>query len=126
LNDLSHAFDTQEIARMQLLLQRQRQAFSAQPHTSLNVRLNNLKRLIAALCRYQHRIVTALEADFGGRAAFETLQIEVLGPVLQARHAMAHLRRWMKNERRKTELLFFGNKAWVQYQPKGVVPVTGL
>lgn len=110
---------------MQLLLQRQRQAFSAQPHTSLNVRLNNLKRLIAALCRYQHRIVTALEADFGGRAAFETLQIEVLGPVLQARHAMAHLRRWMKNERRKTELLFFGNKAWVQYQPKGVVGIVG-
>lgn len=125
MNDLSHAPDTEEIARMHHLLQRQRQAFDAQPHAPLNVRLNNLKRLIAALRRYQQRIVAAVDADFGGRAAFETLQIEVLGPVLHARHAIAHLRRWMKPERRKTELLFLGNKAWVQYQPKGVVGIVG-
>lgn len=125
MNDLSQAFDTQEIERMHLLLQRQRQAFNQQPCPPLNVRLNNLKRLIAVLRRYQQPIVRALEADFAGRAAFETLQIEVLGPVLQARHAIAHLRRWMKAERRKTELLFFGNQAWVQYQPKGVVGIVG-
>lgn len=125
MNNLSHAPDTEEIARMHHLLQRQRQAFDAQPHAPLNVRLNNLKRLIAALRRYRQRIVAAVDADFGGRAAFETLQIEVLGPVLHARHAIAHLRRWMKPERRKTELLFFGNKAWVQYQPKGVVGIVG-
>jgi coniferyl-aldehyde dehydrogenase len=125
MNDLSHAFDTQEVERMQLLLQRQRQAFNIQPYASLSSRLNDLKRLIAVLRGYQQRIVTALEADFGGRAAFETRQIEVLGPVLQARHAIAHLRRWMKVERRKTELLFFGNQAWVQYQPKGVVGIVG-
>jgi coniferyl-aldehyde dehydrogenase len=125
MNDLSHAFETQEIERMHMLLLRQRTAFNAQPFPPLNARLNNLKRLIEALRRYQSRIVIALEADFGGRAAFETLQIEVLGPVLQARHAVAHLRRWMKAERRKTELLFFGNKAWVQYQPKGVAGIVG-
>ncbi|MNJ35757.1 Coniferyl aldehyde dehydrogenase [compost metagenome] len=125
MNDLSQAFDTQEIERMHLLLQRQRQAFNQQPCPPLSVRLNNLKRLIAVLRRYQQPIVKALEADFTGRAAFETLQIEVLGPVLQARHAIAHLRRWMKAERRKTELLFLGNQAWVQYQPKGVVGIVG-
>ncbi|TFY85105.1 coniferyl aldehyde dehydrogenase [Pseudomonas kairouanensis] len=125
MNDLSHAFDAQEIERMQWLLQRQRQAFNAQPFPPRSVRLNNLKRLVAALRRYQQRIVGALEADYGGRAAFETLQIEVLGSVLQARHAMAHLRRWMKTERRKTELLLLGNQAWVQYQPKGVVGIVG-
>lgn len=125
MNDLSHVFDSQEIERMQLLLQRQRQAFNAQPYLPQSVRLDNLKRLVSALRRYQKRIVSALEADYGGRAAFETLQIEVLGSVLQARHAMAHLRRWMKAERRKTELLLLGNRAWVQYQPKGVVGIVG-
>lgn len=125
MNDLSHALDAQEIERMESLMQRQRQAFNAQPFSPRSVRLDNLKRLVAALRRYQQRIIDALEADFGGRSAFETLQVEVLGSILQARHARAHLRRWMKTERRKTELLFFGNRAWVQYQPKGVVGIVG-
>ncbi|MDR0277827.1 MAG: coniferyl aldehyde dehydrogenase [Paucimonas sp.] len=125
MNDLSHAQDAQEIERMQRLLLRQRQAFNTRPYPAQRVRLDNLKRLIDALRRYQRPIVDALEADFGGRAEFETLQIEVLGSILQARHAMAHLRGWMKAERRKTELLFFGNRAWVQYQPKGVVGIVG-
>lgn len=125
MNDLSHPSDSLEIERMHRLLQRQRQAFSAQPNPSRSIRLDNLKRLVAALRRYQQRIVRALEADFDGRASFETLQVEVLGSVLQARHAMAHLRRWMKAGRRRTELLFLGNRAWVQYQPKGVVGIVG-
>jgi coniferyl-aldehyde dehydrogenase len=125
MNDLVQAIDIQEVERMQRLLQRQRQAFNQQPFAPLNVRINNLKRLIAVLRRYQQPIIKALDADFGGRAAFETLQIEVLGPVLQARHAIAHLRRWMKAEPRKTELLFLGNRAWVQYQPKGIVGIVG-
>ncbi|TDF82088.1 coniferyl aldehyde dehydrogenase [Pseudomonas sp. H9] len=125
MNDLSYLSDTAETERMQRVLERQREAFNAQPYVPLKVRLDNLKRLIDALRRYQQPIVAALEADFGGRAAFETLQIEVLGPVLHARHAVAHLRRWMKPQRRKTELLFLGNRAWVEYQPKGVVGIVG-
>ncbi|WP_176513060.1 coniferyl aldehyde dehydrogenase [Pseudomonas faucium] len=125
MNDLTHLSDMAEIERMQRLLQRQRAAFNAQPDVALKTRLDHLKRLVGAIRRYQQPIVAALEADFGGRAAFETLQVEVLGPVLHARHAIAHLRRWMKPKRRKTELLFLGNRAWVQYQPKGVVGIVG-
>ncbi|WP_442109783.1 coniferyl aldehyde dehydrogenase [Pseudomonas sp. NUPR-001] len=125
MNDLSLLSDTAEIEHMQRVLERQRQAFNAQPYIPLKVRRDNLKRLIGALRRHQHAIVAALEADFAGRAAFETLQIEVLGPLLHARHALAHLSRWMKPQRRKTELLFLGNRAWVEYQPKGVVGIIG-
>lgn len=125
MNDLAHPSDTTEIVRMQQVLERQRKAFNAQPHTPLKVRLDHLKRLIGAIRRYQQPIVAALDADFGGRAAFETLQVEVLGPVLHARHAIAQLHRWVKPQRRKTELLFLGNRAWVEYQPKGVVGIVG-
>ena len=48
-----------------------------------------------------------------------------VGPVLEARHALSHLRRWMKPRRRSTELLFMTNRAWIEYQPKGVVGVIG-
>jgi coniferyl-aldehyde dehydrogenase len=47
----------------------------------------------------------------------------VLGPVLAAGHALRRLRGWMKPRRRSAELLFFPNRVWVEYQPKGVVGI---
>ena len=69
--------------------------------------------------------MAAVNADFGVRAGAETKLVEVMGPILEARHALSHLRRWMKPRRRSTELLFLTNSAWVEYQPKGVVGIIG-
>ena len=49
--------------------------------------------------------------------------LDLLGSVLEANHAISHLKRWMKPSRRSTELLFLGNSVKVTYQPKGVVGV---
>lgn len=125
MNQIAVSPDTLEIERMETTLARQQKAFQSQPFPSYKDRIEALKKLIAALQRNKHRIVEAVDADFEGRAAFETLQIEVLGPILQARHAISRLRRWMKPSRRSTELLFAGNKAWVEFQPKGVVGIAG-
>lgn len=43
--------------------------------------------------------------------------------MLEADHAIHHLRRWMRPSKRRTELLFLSNRLSVQYQPKGVVGV---
>jgi coniferyl-aldehyde dehydrogenase len=64
-----------------------------------------------------------MDQDFGGRSRDESLLADVLGSVLAARHARRHLGRWMKPRRRATELLFFGNRAQVEFQPKGVVGI---
>lgn len=125
MNAVAESADAVEIARMQDTLARQKRAFEARPFPGYGDRVKALRSLTSALRKYQHRIVEAVSADFGGRAAFETRQIEVLGPILQARHAISNLRRWMKPSRRKTELLFLGNKARVEYQPKGVVGIVG-
>ncbi len=103
----------------------QRAAFEAEPYPDLQARRSKLRRLINALRRHQNAIVAAVNADFGVRSGAETRLIEVLGPVLEARHAISHLRRWMRPRRRSTELLFLGNGAWVAYQPKGVVGIIG-
>lgn len=125
MNQMAVSTDTLEIERMEATLVSQQQAFQAQPFPTYEERVQALKSLIAALKRNKDRIVEAVDADFEGRAAFETLQVEVMGPILQARHAISRLRRWMKPSRRSTELLFAGNKAWVEYQPKGVVGIVG-
>ena len=43
--------------------------------------------------------------------------------MLEANHAIAHLKHWMKPSRRATELLFLTNSLSVTYQPKGVVGI---
>jgi coniferyl-aldehyde dehydrogenase len=111
------------IERMQQVFAKQRRAFTAHPYPALAERKAKLKSLRHILQRYQDRIVEAVNADFGGRAATETKLSEVLGPILEANHALGSLRRWMKPRRRHTELLFLTNRVWVSYQPKGVVGV---
>jgi coniferyl-aldehyde dehydrogenase len=54
---------------------------------------------------------------------FECKMCDVLEPVLQIDHALANVKRWMKPQRRKTDLLFLTNSAKVVYQPKGIVGV---
>jgi coniferyl-aldehyde dehydrogenase len=119
------ATDDTGTARLRGVFDRQRKAFEAAPHPGLAARQANLRRLIEALRRHQDAIVAAVNADFGVRAATETRLVEVMGPILQARHALAHLRRWMQPRRRSTELLMLTNGAWVEVQPKGVVGIIG-
>jgi coniferyl-aldehyde dehydrogenase len=117
--------DAAEIARMHRLFEQQRKAFDAAPFPDLATRQANLRKLIAALQKHQDAIVAAVNADFGVRAGAETKLVEVMGPILHARHALKHLRRWMKPRRRSTEFLFLTNSAWVETQPKGVVGIIG-
>jgi coniferyl-aldehyde dehydrogenase len=105
------AGDATEIERMRRLFELQRRAFEAAPYPDLAARKAKLRRLIAALQRHQDAIVAAVNADFGVRAGAETKLIEVMGPILEARHALSHMGRWMKPRRRRTELLFLTNSA---------------
>ncbi|MBP6780246.1 MAG: coniferyl aldehyde dehydrogenase [Ottowia sp.] len=110
---------------MRRLFERQRSAFIAAPYPELAARKAKLRKLIDSLRRHQNAIVAAVNADFGVRAGAETKLVEVMGPILEARHALSHMGRWMKPRRRSTELLFMTNSAWVVYQPKGVVGIIG-
>ncbi|MBS0373227.1 MAG: aldehyde dehydrogenase family protein [Proteobacteria bacterium] len=115
--------DAGEIARLRALHARQRQAFAAAPYPAAAARRDALKRLRAALRRHQDLLAEAMSDDFGGRSHFESKMADVLGPVLEINHALGHLGRWMRSRRRSTELLFATNRAWVMYQPKGVIGI---
>ena len=101
------------IQRMQDVFERQRLAFLQHPYPTLAERKAKLKTLRALLQRYQDQIVTAVSADFGGRAPAETKLAEVLGPVFEINHALHALGGWMKPKKRSTELLFLGNSVRV-------------
>ncbi|MFN0303175.1 MAG: coniferyl aldehyde dehydrogenase [Burkholderiales bacterium] len=117
--------DRLEIERAHRIFALQQRAATALPSPDLAWRRTRLRALIDALRAHQDAIVVAVNADFGGRAETETRFIELMGPILQARHALADLRHWMQRRRRRTELLFLSNSAWVEYHPKGIVGVIG-
>ncbi len=102
---------------------RQQLAFQADPFPALPARRQKLRALRAALRHHADDIAAAIDRDFAGRSLFESKMVDVLGPVLQINHALAHLRQWMRSRRRRPELLFATNSAKVLYQPKGVVGI---
>jgi coniferyl-aldehyde dehydrogenase len=105
------------------LLHRQQQAFAAQPYPSPDERRNTLKRLRAAIRRDAQALAAAAAEDFSARPEIETLMLDVTPSVLHINHLLRHLGRWMKRSRRSVEWLFLTNRAYVTYQPKGVVGI---
>ena len=111
------------VERVQQLYAAQRAACLAQPYPSGDERVARLKALKRQTQRYQDLLAEAMSSDFGFRPAAESKMLDLLGSVLEANHAISHLRLWMKPSPRSTELLFLGNRIKVTYQPKGVVGV---
>jgi coniferyl-aldehyde dehydrogenase len=70
-------------------------------------------------------MAAAVNADFGGRAVPETLVAEGMTTVTEIGHVLAHLRRWMRPQRRLVNLAFLPARAEVRQIPLGVVGVMG-
>jgi coniferyl-aldehyde dehydrogenase len=112
-----------ELNAVSRLLANQRAAFAAKGVPDLAARLGALQRLQAAVLANQAAFARAISADFGNRPSAETEMLEILPTVNAIRHARKHLWRWMRPERRRVALTFQPAKAWVAYQPLGVVGV---
>lgn len=67
--------------------------------------------------------VHALDADFGGRAAEETLLAEILSIAGAARYARKHLAAWAKPRRVPVDMSFWPTRARIVPQPLGVVGI---
>lgn len=101
----------------------QRQAFAANPSPPAAQRRQWLKSLREALLADQQRLIEAIDADFAGRSADETLLAELLPTVQGLRDAERQLQRWMRPSRRKVGLAFQPASARVEYQPLGVIGI---
>jgi aldehyde dehydrogenase (NAD+) len=78
-----------------------------------------LESLSRAIRKNEAAIVAALQADFGKPEA-ETILTEILPVTQEIRHALRHLRRWMRPLRYLPSLATFGTSAQVVPQPRGV------
>jgi coniferyl-aldehyde dehydrogenase len=118
--------EARETVRMQEVLRLQRQAHLKNGPPTAEKRIEWLDKAIALLVDNQKAIGEALREDFGHRSVHSTLLTDVYGSIGPLKHAKAHVRKWMRREKRAVSpaiLGLFGAKAFIEYQPKGVVGI---
>ncbi|WP_137819280.1 coniferyl aldehyde dehydrogenase [Pseudomonas sp. 2FG] len=113
----------QQIAQLDDLFSRQREAFRANPMPTAEQRMQWLNALRELLLGEQEALVQAISQDFSNRAAEETLLAEIMPSVQGIHYASKRLKKWMKPSRRAVGLAFQPASAKVVYQPLGVVGV---
>lgn len=104
-------------------LDRQRDAFLQAGPPSLGERKARLAKLRAAVLGHRREIGEAVNADFGHRSLHETDLMELVGVIQSIDYLRRKLRRFMRAERRHVAIVYRAGRAYVQYQPKGVVGV---
>ena len=111
---------------MQDILNLQRHAQQTEGTPGAAVRIDRLDRAIGILVDHAREIAEALREDFGHRSIEGSLITDVAASIEPLKHARRHVRHWMRRERRAVTpaaLALLGARAWVDYQPKGVVGV---
>ena len=119
---LLHSAATPQVT-LSSLLARQRAAFLRSGPPSLAERRANLKKLRAAVLARRGDFEAALDADFGHRSRHETAMMEMLVLTWAIDYLHKNLRRFMRRERRHVALPMRLARAYVEYQPLGVVGI---
>ncbi|HEX7154287.1 MAG TPA: aldehyde dehydrogenase family protein [Thermoanaerobaculia bacterium] len=88
--------------------------------TNAAQRIAKLRKLHDTVMARRDEIRAAMWADYQKPAAEVDLS-EIYPVVGEARHAMRHLRKWLRPQRVSTRLALMGARSYVRHEPKGVV-----
>ena len=123
---MSQSLEETSQSQMQSILDRQRAAYLAEGIVTSETRIDRLERAVQVVKKHQKAFVQAMNEDFGHRSEHQSLFTDVASSIGPLRHAQQNLKRWQKKDKRKVTpgiLALLGAKAWVEYQPLGVVGV---
>lgn len=110
------------IADLAPTLQRLREAWLRQ-RPGYQQRRDDLQRLRKAFHARLDEMAAVVSADFGQRAPYETLLADGMVVLTEIDHMLAHLRRWMRPQRRGVGWRLWPARAEVRHVPLGVVGV---
>lgn len=120
---LSLHTENSDIAEMQRIFDMQKTAFRLRPSTTASERLALLDNLKKTLVKYQDQIAQAISDDFGHRSHHETKFAEILTSLDNIKYYSKNLKTWMQPDKRHVNPTHLPAKAWVQYQPLGVIGI---
>ena len=106
-------------------LTRQRENYLQEGVVTAETRIDRLQRGADVLIKYNAKLVDALNTDFTCRPREVTLLTDIGAGIAPMKHAIKHVRKWMKPEKRPTMFPFniLGGRSRIEYQPLGVVGV---
>jgi len=108
---------------MRDLFQEQRLASRTLPTLTIKQRVNALNTIRALVLENGEAIQKSICNDFGNRSSAETEMLEMI-PVFNAiRYTRRHLGAWMRPEIRPVDLTFQPGRAWIRYEPLGVIGI---
>jgi aldehyde dehydrogenase (NAD+) len=107
-----------------VLMQRQRDFFQSGATRSLAFRRAQLEKLLAALNEFETPLLAALKADLG-KSKFQGYASESGLVQSEIRHALKHLARWSRPQRKATPWFVTPARGWVQAEPYGVALILG-
>ena len=108
---------------MRDLFRAQRLASRTVPTLTIKQRVKSLNTLRALILENGEAIQKSICNDFGNRSTAETEMLEMI-PVLNAiRHTRRNLAAWMRPEARPVDLAFQPGRAWIRYEPLGVIGI---
>ncbi len=110
-------------AMMQDTFEQQQYAFQAHPYPLRKERKEMLKALKRSLLKHKNKLLKSLSTDFSHRSDDDSLLADIMPSVMNINYALKNMRRWMKPEKRHVGVLFQPAKAWVEYQPLGVIGI---
>ena len=106
-----------EIDRIFAAQQQNRQRVAA---SDARQRIAKIRSILDAMMSRKDEIRAAMWADFRKPAAEVDLS-EIYVVTTEAKHAIRHLRSWMRGRRVPAPLPLIGSSSHIQYEPKGVV-----
>ncbi len=106
-------------------LNKLKQPFLKNFNPDLNVRIDRIKRIQTLVEENIDAFHDALRSDFGTRHEQLSLMADTMPVINNAKDALKNIKRWVKPDKRKPNfpLGLLGAKAYVQFQPYGVVGV---
>jgi coniferyl-aldehyde dehydrogenase len=110
-------------AEMRRLFDLQHAASRSEPLAGLALRRDRLERLRELVAANEAAFARAISDDFGIRSRTETELLEIVPTLTAIRNARRKVARWMKPERRRVDPTFQPAKAWVRWEPLGVIGI---
>ncbi|MEM8891218.1 MAG: aldehyde dehydrogenase family protein, partial [Bacteroidota bacterium] len=88
-------------------------------NTTAKERIAKLKRLMNTTLKYKQEIRDAMYKDFR-KPPSEVDLTEIYVVTSEVKHAVSHLRKWMRPQRVATPISLMGSSSRIKYEPKGV------
>ena len=120
MTNVAHVPDRSGFADIDRIYAAQQANRASVAATTAAQRIEKLRRLERAMLDRRDEILAAMWSDYRKPAAEVDLS-EIYPVAGEARHAIRHLRSWMKPRRVGTRLALFGSRSKIVYEPRGVV-----